>query len=451
MEKIFIAPRQMHKNLLSLSRKGDFFVNPKILTREEFLDKYFGRISGEGLYYLFSNKDLIYDNLMQISPYISRSNENCVRNKNVKLFEWKQELIKENLIEKDEFFKQFISGKEFEIYGYSEKDYELLSLLNICGCNYEFKKFSSGNNELSIKNFPLLEDEIFYMLNEIASLLDKGISPEDIYIYTDNENAIFYIKNYYESFGFTVNFPNDRTLYSQESVSEFLAFCKIAQSFEGGFDFMDQFNVKVPDDIRNTLDELTTVDLDFEKKLDYISSCLKARTLQNTRYENAVNIISEPIFDENKYIFIPCFAQNIFPKSYKDNGYISDKDKEELNVLTSLEKCRIEDEISRNFLLSNNKFYLSRSSASFSERYFASPFVELLKIKEEEIKDLPKVIYSKKYGEYRLGIDKDNELSKLNLSEYQTLCEIECAYNNLTSLVLGEKPNLYLEDFYIIH
>ena len=211
------------------------------------------------------------------------------------------------------------------------------------------------------------------------------------------------------SFGFTINFPNSQSLYSQESVTEFLLAAKQAQNFDAALEKLDN-EIQTTDEIKNTLHELCSTDLDFNKKFDYIVSFLKSVKIRNIRYENAINVISEPIYDENKYIFIPCFAQNIYPKSYKDNGYISDADKEELRVLTSLEKCRIEDTISKDFLLSNNHFYLSRSSASFSERYFASPFVNSLDIKEVENKDLPEVVYSKKYGEYRLGIDKDNKL-----------------------------------------
>ena len=117
MNKIILAPKQMHKNLLSYLRKDDIFANPKLLTREEFLDKYFGRVTKEGLYYLFKNNEILYDNLMQMFSYISRSNETCNRPKNKDLYKWKLELEKENLIEKDEFFEQFISDKEFEIYG----------------------------------------------------------------------------------------------------------------------------------------------------------------------------------------------------------------------------------------------------------------------------------------------------------------------------------------------
>ena len=407
MEKIIVAPRQMHKNLLFNSRKESLFVNPKIITKEELLDKYYGKVTKEGLYLLFKNHDIIYDNLMQLVPYISRANESCVRNKNIKLYELKKEVEEHGFLEKDEFFDQFIIGKEFEIYGYCKEDNELLSLLKKYNIKCEFKSFHKGNRPLSINNFPLIEDEIFYMLNSIADLLKNGVKPDDIFIYTSNENAIYYISKYYESFGFKINFPNSECLYSQEIVSVFLKTAKENKSFDVAFENLTK--TEENQDIVNALVEACFPELDFDKKYDYVCALLKSRKLQNVRYENAVNIIDSPIFDENKYIFIPEFAQNIYPKSFKDSDYISDADKEELNVLTSLDKCRIEDNISKDFLLSNNIFVLSRSSASFSEKYFASPFVKSLNIKENNIKEIPDKLYSVKYGVYRLGIDEDKK------------------------------------------
>ena len=202
-----------------------------------------------------------------------------------------------------------------------------------------------------------------------------------------------------------INFSNSQSLYSQETVSLFLKTAKNNKSFEEAFEVIKDGNP----DILNLLHELCDIDVDFDKKFDFISSNIKNRKLQNKRFENAITIIDSPIFEENKTIFIPCFAQNIFPKSFKDSGYISDADKEELKILTSLDKCRIENDISKDFLLSNNEFILSRSGASFSEKYFPSPFCKSLEIVEIEIRDIPSTIYSKKYGKYRLGIDLDKK------------------------------------------
>ncbi len=449
VEKIILAPSNMHKTLLFNLRKEDLFTNPKILTKEEFLGKYYGKVTTEGLYYIFKNKDFNYDNLNQVIKYVPYATDKCARSKNKLLNEWKKELDEQGLIERDEFFEQFIKDKEFEIYGYSKNDVELLSLLNTYKNKYEFKDFTRGDNALSIYRFPILEDEIFYVLNQIAGLLEKGVSPEDIYIYVSNENALFYLKKYYKSFGFTINFPNSQSLYSQESVTIFLAKAKENKSFEVALEMLDN-EINTSEEIKNLLHELCAVDLEFDKKYDYIASYLKTRMLQNTRYDNAVNVISSPIYDENKYIFIPCFAQNIYPTSYKDNGYISDADKEELHVLTSLEKCRIEDELCRDFLLSNNKFFLSRSGASFSEKYFPSPFVNSLGIKEVDMNDLPTVIYSKKYGEYRLGIDKDNKLFFLQESKCMDSLEHQLDinyrnYDNQYSDAQAMSPNDWLE------
>ena len=431
MEKIILAPKQMHRDLLLKSRKEDFFINPKILTKEELLDKYYGKIQDSGAYYLYIKKSFKYDNLMKMIPYIPRSSSSNKTDKVLELAILKEELNRENLIQKDEFFDQFIKGAEVEVYGYSELDHEIITLLDSYKLKYEFVPFSKGNNKLHIKKFPLIEDEIFYLLNEISKLLEQGVSPNDIYIYTSNENALFYLKKYHDSFGFKINFPNDTSIYSQESVTNFLNTAFETGSFEIAFRDLTDSNNFVSEDILELIADLlfSSVEFPFVKKYDYISSYLKKRKIQNIRYENGISVIDGPIFTEGKHIFIPCFAQNIFPQSFKDNEYISDDDKKELGVLTSLEKCRTEDAICRDFLFSNNNFYLSRSSAAFSERFFPSPFVKSLGIDEVEVKDLPDVIYSKKYAEYRLGIDKDNKLYFLQHSKNMKSLESQLDFN----------------------
>lgn len=451
MDKIFLAPRSMHKSLLLISRKEDIFANPKILTKEEFLDKYYGKISPEGAYVLFCGGDILYDNLEEILPIIPRTNNNCFSDKNNELYELKEQLKQANLIEYDEFFPQFIKGKEIEIYGYSEDDTELTTLLDLIHISYEFKEFSHKENTLEIKKFALLEEEIYWMLNEIADLITNGVRQDDIYIYVTNETAIRYMKRYIDSFGLTANFPNNQSLYSQELVSAFLMSAKISENFDQAFEMLENLNVELDDNILNALHELCHIDLPFNKKYDYVSSVLKRRMIQNARYENAINIIDSPIIDENKHIYIPCFAQNEFPKSYKDSSFVSDADKEELGILTSLERCRIEDKICRNFLSSNNVFHLSRSGASFAEKFFPSPFANLLNIPEIVYNDIPNKIYSKKYAEYRLGTDLDKKLYFLQDSKYikplESLLDIQYRkydnqYTNADAVSLTEKIQL---------
>ena len=62
MRKIVIAPYQMHKNLLTKYRQSDVFSDVKIISKQELLGEYYGRVSDKAIPFLMKQYHYSYDN-----------------------------------------------------------------------------------------------------------------------------------------------------------------------------------------------------------------------------------------------------------------------------------------------------------------------------------------------------------------------------------------------------
>ena len=80
MRKIVIAPYQMHRNLLRKFREKDPFLDVKMMSKEELVNEYYGRVDDKAIPYLMRKYDLSYDNaitLMSFIPFINKSINLC--------------------------------------------------------------------------------------------------------------------------------------------------------------------------------------------------------------------------------------------------------------------------------------------------------------------------------------------------------------------------------------
>ena len=80
----------------------------------------------------------------------------------------------------------------------------------------------------------------------------------------------------------------------------------------------------------------------FRKIDDTIIECIEAEIkktyLKNAILDCAINLVSIDEIDDSKYYFVLGFNEGILPKPYIDEDYYSDKLKEKMGILTSVEK-----------------------------------------------------------------------------------------------------------------
>ncbi len=420
MRKIVIAPYQMHKNLLAKYRQNDVLSDVKIISKNELLGEYYGLVNEGAIPFLMKEHHYSYDNSVALLKYVPFANKELND-----LYKIKEELIEKHLLVKNEYLAQFFKNNEVLIHGYSKTDKELITVLDALSVDYRFITNDAKNDGGDLETFETQYDEVFAVLNKIASLLDEGTDINKIYIYSVNNEYIYPLKEFSSGFGFKVDDNKSHSLYVTPVAREFL------KEFIDGKDIntakeriADCFDKELLDDLFNVIDKCADAEMDFNAQLEYLVGELKATSVGHKQYKDVVKIISQPIYENDAHIFVIGFAQGQYPKSERDNGLISDENKIKINLNSSLEETDNNQNVLLDFFNSDNHFYFSFAERSIGNKYFVSPLAKVLKLKTKK-NDLPNVIYSKDMVDFYYAKLRDlKEFYKEAGSDYHALEQI---------------------------
>ena len=420
MRLILIAPYQMHKNLLKKYRQKDVFSDVKTISKEELLGQHYGRVEDSAIPYLMKKYHYSYDNVSSIIPYIPYVNKEPIN-----LFEMKKDLLQKHLLIRNEYLNQFFKDNEVLIYGYSENDRELKTVLDKYGVNYRFVLNEAKKEERNLDVFETQFDEVFFTLNSIASLLDSGVDINKIFIYSVNSEYLYPLMEFSKGFGFQIDDGKAHSLFVTPIARKFLDCLIDSEDFEHAKESVSGCEDKeLLNDLYQVIDNCRDVEMDFAMQLDYLVGELKATMVSRSTLKDVVKIINKPIYDEDAYIFVMGLAQGFYPKSKKDNDLISDIDKTKMGLNSSLEETQTNRDILLDFFNSDNYFFYSFSERSISNKYFISPLTEELNLKNQK-HDLPSVIYSQDMVDYYYAKLRDlKEFYKEAGSDYHALEQI---------------------------
>lgn len=428
MRKIVIAPYVFHKGLISFYQQKDPFYDVKIISKEDIFSEVYGKIGNDEIAQLLLS-DLDINQIKEIYRFIPFANSDSENIKVHSLYEYNKDLKEKGFLKENPYFFYLLKDKEIEIIGYSEDDAELKAVLEKLGFSY---KFSYGldkykkHNVIKYKNLLL---ESLDLLNNIAAQIKKGKKPNDIYIYTNNKNLLSFLKQSHKSFNVPINFSDSVVFSNTNSGKSLMEAIDNSESLD---EIKDWVAKKIDDTFKNDLLKLIEDNeydfLDFSKEKELLKYVISSFRIRPEKYDNAVKIISKPIFIENATIFVPAFVQGSFPTVFKDNEYISDKEK----VILGLNDSKVSTKISYweniTFFDSNNEFCFSYSSEYLNETFSVSPILTFLGYSEKE-NSIPSVFYSEDYRIYIQTIYFDLfNIFKKRTSEYESLKDFKIDY-----------------------
>ena len=432
MKKIIIAPYSMHKDLLYSLRKNNPFVQLKMFTKETLCNEVYGQFSEESKISLMKKMEITYDladEIVSYLPYFKEINSK----KGQEVGAYKSELIKEGHYLRNALIKEEFKNAEVEIYGYSKDDRTLIEALRRIEASYHFSDLDTTVPTFKVYKFDTVEDEVFYLLNNVCYLIDSGISPKDIYVYNIDETYAHYIRAFQESFNLRFNNIVAPSLYLSGYCSEFFKFYKKYHDIDVALKELEEVVGKDKGEdlnfiyLKEKILENVYPDLPYYMQLDILKSRLKRIKRKEPYFINGVNIIDSPIHTEKKHIFILGFALNVLPRTYKDNEYFSNKEKEGTNLLLSNEKSKIEKDLFLDFINSNNYFHFSYASSSLTKKFYPSSLIEDA---DKEVIDNPPdmFLYSKKMLDYLHAKEMDLKIKYGEISEdlegYELINEI---------------------------
>ncbi len=190
--------------------------------------------------------------------------------------------------------------------------------------------------KVELHSFPDVHGEFHYVCNRVAKLIDDGVNPEDIYLIGLDEASYFEFSLMAESYGFGIATPSTLTLRETDLGIRFL------QSFGDNGD-LERALLESKDDSDSYQSLYLAVKTYFipgltkQKQLDVYEGLLSSIKVPGKKKKGAVQISSSRYLPQGSHAFLMSFALGKCPRIHRDNEYLSDKEKKELGMPTSIE------------------------------------------------------------------------------------------------------------------
>lgn len=410
-----ICPDNIKKQILEQISNEKKIINLKFYTLNEFKKAYFGTYKVEAIYYLMKKYNYKYDvALTHLDNYYFDSE------------------LKEELEENELIIKEKININKIIIIGYNKIDKNLLD--EITKCDYEIIEEKEQNYKNKVYEFNTMEEEINFIIKKIIDL-QKTIDLNDICLVNVGSEYINDIERLFKFNNIPINLNIKKSIYGTTVVKNFLKNLKENKEIILENDEISKLIVKIVNKYA------------FRKIDDTIIECIEAEIkktyLKNVILDCAINLVSIDEIDDSKYYFVLGFNEGILPKPYIDEDYYSDKLKEKMGILTSVEKNILDKKLVINKISRKNVILSCRLKDGIKDLYPSSIIEELnLEVIKEKFSNYNSNLYNKLVlGKKLDNLIKYNEVDdELNLlySNY-----IDINYLTYSNKFTGINNNLF--------
>ena len=420
-KKLIICPEEEKEKILIEESKQETLTDTKFMTIEEYRKNKFFSYTDKALYYLRKKYGYHLDVAeVYLNHMIAIDLEKKYQNqKLIFLQKLKKELKEEGLLEENPYFDDYLKTRKVEVKGYY--DLEKLEEISL-GYTQELKdeKITSP-----VYAFDTIEEEVHFICTEIRRLLKEGIKINHIFLTNVKEYYYYTLDKLFSYYQIPINIPFQNSIYSTKKIADYLSGKEIE---------LDAHPIHKK--LMTILGELVEVEDDPKIHRELLIRKLKHTYLERPKQKDAVEIkdIKKYTFQEDDYVFLLGLNQDQFPKMKKDIEYLTDKDKEELELYTTPEQNKREKLIAT-YLISRIK----NITMTYPERTPFQSFypTSIIKDKNLEVKRIERHDYnlSNTYNKIRLGEMLDNyytygEKRKALTTLYQNYKVPYGTYNN---------------------
>lgn len=406
---IIITTNTYKKELLKQFNKE--LLNIKIYTINEFNKLYYYDYNNETIIYIMHKYNVIYEIAkIYLNNLIYINNKKYKSKKLNFLKELKQDLIDNKLLKINTLFKHSLSNKNILIYNIEPtKEIELLIKelkpnTNINIINEEKNNYKEHN----IYELNTIEEEIIFVSNEICKLLKKGIDIKNIYITNLNEEYYKLINIIFPMYHIPYTINNSSSIYGTYISNKFLEYYN--DNIEETINKLKEIIITEEDNIiyNQILDIVNNYAFinNYNEVLPIIKYELKNTKLKQDNNLNSIHEVDlNSKFTDEDYVFLLSFNQGIIPTIYKDEDYLTDIEKEELNISLTIDKNNISKEQTIKTISSIKNLIITTKKECNGEQYTISNINEILNY--NIIKPEIEYNYSNLYNQIKLTSLKD--------------------------------------------
>lgn len=367
-----IAPGFMKNRFLKI-RKENPELNFHVADREELFRRLCFSFDDRAKIFLH-RKGILYENAEEILDSL-RFLKKGVSEKADELIALREEMDREGLLIRDPYFSSFFSKQEALVIGYESDDPELSQLLKMTSVSVRYldREIPCGG---TVYEFETLEEEMRYLFERIYLWIEAGIPTDRIKVVTRDETYIRALKKYQSFHSLKFSFPSGTSFFQSDDFAllrDFLATTVPDQAFDLASDRMrDEEGFA---SLRETYLRVKEY-LKAEEAIAYLSFVARSIPYREESYEGVISVCDLSQCGEEDYVLVPGFSLNVYPGVFRDEDYLSDKEKALMGRKTSFEMQKEEE---RNFFFKNGPLkHLEFSYAKTNDKevYYPSHLAE---------------------------------------------------------------------------
>jgi len=393
----YIVSNELKEEILNYINDNKLLLDIHFFSLSELIDKIYFKYDDKAVYKVakeenisFGNAKIIINNLRYLMYSNKINNEKYIHLLNIKEY-----LDKENLLIYDLEFIDYL--KRYKLVSDLNKGNEFLFKINeLLDQKIKFITLDIKDN-IDVYEFKDSEEEIAYVANEIASLLNTGITPSKIHLLNFNDAYKAYIDKIFTLFNIPYYLDNSNFLYDLN------VFKRLYSNYLNGISTLEDTEYTYT--FNSLLQSLSFIENNDDRN-EYLLYLLKNKKVKKEKYKNCIQISSfETVYLENHYYFFIGLNNKVCPILKKDEDYLSDKVKDELGYITSLKVNELTRNYYINHLSSTSNICISYRLKDFFNSYLKSDIIN--EVKANIVKRDLNNDYSKNYDMLRLTKELD--------------------------------------------
>ncbi len=406
---IIITNDSNKRKILEELNKKQELLDIKFMTMEDLITNLTESYDEKSIYYIvkeYNVKPEIAKVYLNNLKYIEEKDYKSSKLKFLKKI--KDKLKENNLIIKNELFKEELKDKDIILYEYKYLSNYETKIINKLKDKYNVKeiKVKKEKHSQSVYKFETQTEEVTFVLDKISYLLTNNVDINNIKIANLDNSYYKILKRMFKLYHIPIELNDKSSIIGTTIVKDFIN--NYNDDLSITIDYLKE-KYKENDILKkivNICNKYYFIEGNIKKEL--IISDIRNTNIKQEKYKNSIkeiNILTDVITDDD-YVFILNFNEGVIPKTYKDEDYITDNIKDEVglektNILQQIEKEKTKERIS-----SIKNCYITYKLFDNHTKYYPSNLIKEMNLEEKE-GEKEKISYSKDNDEINLAIGLD--------------------------------------------
>lgn len=321
-----------------LIKQNTELLDMKFISLKEIYETVFFTIKPSALYYVHKKYHLPLSTVKEILSYLYFLADNEISNQKLIFLKTIKKDLKEMGFIFDNVFKRNIF-KRYECILYNLLPSKRRDILQNELEKYTkvfFYEKESLEREYSLFQSLTKEEEFSFICKEISQYLAKGYCYEDISIMNVKENDYSLLKKLSHFYHLNISLPAQGSILNAEETQNFLALLTVEDNFSLIIEKLQGKNHFIINKLISYINDYELMDVSPVETFDFFKYLLSETKYQSTIYDHSIRLDNSLA----KIIFYANFNEGLAPKIHKDEGYISNRELEllELDGIDELNK-----------------------------------------------------------------------------------------------------------------